>query len=88
MSESGVIPSGKHYILNEIETNRAGGFGGGGPGGPGGGGTGTTTEAYTANSDDKPFHETYLAPFYEAIYNGLGELLSRGHIFRADPCSS
>ncbi|KAK7746558.1 hypothetical protein SLS62_009355 [Diatrype stigma] len=37
MSRSGVIPSGKHFIMNEFETNRQGSTGGGGGMGGGGG---------------------------------------------------
>jgi beta-glucosidase len=67
--------------LNEYETNRAGsqGFGGGfgGGGAPGGVTTGTTTtvssdDSYSVNIGDKALHETYLAPFYETVKNGLG----------------
>ncbi len=45
MSKAGVIPSAKHFILNEFETNRSGSGSGGGMGGGGGappdGGNGT-----------------------------------------------
>ncbi|KAF1922458.1 glycoside hydrolase family 3 protein [Didymella exigua CBS 183.55] len=97
MSASGVIPSAKHYILNEQETNRSGsssgggmGGGAGGPGGPGGNSTsgspssmrrrqnaGNSTSssssgAYSVEIGDKAFHETYLAPFYDAVKAGVG----------------
>lgn len=98
MSASGVIPSAKHYVLNEQETNRqgssmGGGMGtdiGGGAGGPGSNSTGarlpsvcrrqnagnstssSSSEAYSVEIGDKAFHETYLAPFYDAVKAGVG----------------
>ncbi|KAF2709060.1 glycoside hydrolase family 3 protein [Pleomassaria siparia CBS 279.74] len=92
ISDAGVIPSAKHFILNEFETNRQGSGGGGGGGGaPGGappGGaptkrqstndtatsntTSTSTDAYNVLVNDKAFHETYLAPFYDTVKNGIG----------------
>ncbi|KAJ0118882.1 beta-glucosidase d [Diaporthe amygdali] len=96
MSAAGVIPSAKHYILNEQETNRmgsgssmGGGGGGGSPpdGAPGGNATLTTRQtadnttsssssddsgSYSVQIGDKAFHETYLAPFYDTVKNGMG----------------
>ncbi|KAA8571271.1 hypothetical protein EYC84_000598 [Monilinia fructicola] len=60
-SETGIIPGGKHFLLNEQETNRQS-FGSGiGP--------------YTSNVDDKTLHETYLAPFYDGVKNGMGAVM-------------
>lgn len=96
MSAAGVVPSAKHYILNEQETNRMGSgssMGGGGGGGtppdgaPGGNTTLTTRQtadnststssddesgSYSVQIGDKAFHETYLAPFYDTVKNGMG----------------
>ncbi|KAI1337486.1 glycoside hydrolase superfamily [Xylariaceae sp. FL0016] len=85
ISSAGVISSAKHYIMNEYETNR---MGGGTAGSPGGGGapTGSNTttqkrqsssssEAYTVDIGDKSFHETYLAPFYDAVKEGIGGVM-------------
>ncbi|KAF3011014.1 hypothetical protein E8E13_010853 [Curvularia kusanoi] len=88
MAASGVTPSAKHYVLNEQETNRQGSNVGGGMGGGAGehaGGppgmqrrnAGNSTspssgEAYSVEVGDKAFHETYLAPFYDAVKAGVG----------------
>jgi beta-glucosidase len=98
MSASGVVPSAKHYVLNEQETNRQGSSSGGGMGGGMGGGAGgagsnsteggppsmrrrqdagnstssSSSEAYSVEIGDKAFHETYLAPFYDAVKAGVG----------------
>ncbi|RDW58789.1 hypothetical protein BP6252_13265 [Coleophoma cylindrospora] len=79
MADAGVIPSAKHFILNEQETNRQGSTsGGGGMGGPPGSSNSSTTTAttstlpYNSVADDKTFHETYLAPFYDAVKSGIG----------------
>lgn len=97
MSHAGVVPSAKHYILNEQETNRMGSGsnsmrGGGGGDTPPDGAPGanmtlrarqTAENSTTASSPDdsgsysvqigdKAFHETYLAPFYDTVKNGMG----------------
>ncbi|KII94877.1 glycoside hydrolase family 3 protein [Plicaturopsis crispa FD-325 SS-3] len=61
----GIIPGGKHFLLNEQETNRttiaiAGS---------------TTSESYSSNADDKTIHETYLWPFYDGVKSGLGAVM-------------
>lgn len=95
MASAGVIPSSKHFILNEQETNRdgssSGGMGGGG-GSPPTGATNSSTiaarqssnsttsnsttssssESYSVTIGDKAFHETYLAPFYDASKSKFG----------------
>ncbi|CAJ2499888.1 Uu.00g027410.m01.CDS01 [Anthostomella pinea] len=90
ISDAGVIPSTKHFIMNEYETNREGTTSmGGGGGGPGGAppnkrrrqatngtvldnSTSSSSDAYTVHIDDKAYHETYLAPFYDTVKNGMG----------------
>ena len=59
LSDVGVISCGKHFLLNEQETNRQA--------------SGSSTVApYTSNVDDKALHETYMFPFYDAVKNGMG----------------
>ncbi|ESZ91513.1 hypothetical protein SBOR_8084 [Sclerotinia borealis F-4128] len=60
-SETGVIPTGKHFVLNEQETNRQA--------------SGSDVGPYTSNADDKTLHETYLAPFYDGVKNGMGAVM-------------
>lgn len=66
MLDAGVVPGGKHFLLNEQETNRSVQYS------PTAGGT---TKAYSSNADDKTTHETYLFPFYEAVKNGMGGVM-------------
>ncbi|KAH9898820.1 glycoside hydrolase superfamily [Xylariomycetidae sp. FL2044] len=54
--DAGVIPGGKHFLLYEQETNR--GI--------------DTDDAYDVHIDDKALHETYLAPWYDAVKGGIG----------------
>ncbi|KAK6600301.1 hypothetical protein H4I96_07627 [Botrytis cinerea] len=61
-SETGIIPGGKHFLLNEQETNRQA-FGH------------SDIAPYTSNTDDKTLHETYLAPFYDGVKNGMGAVM-------------
>ncbi|RAL61123.1 hypothetical protein DID88_010462 [Monilinia fructigena] len=60
-SQTGIISGGKHFLLNEQETNRQSSGSGIGP--------------YTSNVDDKTLHETYLAPFYDGVKNGMGAVM-------------
>lgn len=65
MGAAGIVPGGKHFLLNEQETNRSVGYS------P----DGTTSIAYSAVADDKTLHETYLFPFYEAVKNGMAGVM-------------
>lgn len=65
MGAGGVVPGGKHFLLNEQETNRSVGYS------P----DGSTSVAYSSNADDKTIHETYLYPFYEAVKNGMAGVM-------------
>ena len=58
--ETGVIAGGKHFLLNEQETNRK---------------TQGSTLAYSAVADDKTLHETYLFPFYDAVKAGMSAVM-------------
>lgn len=57
-AETGIIANGKHFILNEQETNRQSSSGGVGP--------------YSSVVDDKALHETYLWSFYDGVKGGMG----------------
>ncbi|KAF2087992.1 glycoside hydrolase family 3 protein [Saccharata proteae CBS 121410] len=63
INAAGVISSGKHYLLNEQETNRSGSI------------SSSTSSVYSSNADDKTLHETYLWPFYDAVKAGLGSVM-------------
>lgn len=64
MSDVGVISCGKHFLLNEQETNRQAS------------GSGTSDVApYSSNVDDKTLHETYMFPFYDGVKNGMGAVM-------------
>ncbi|KAL4802186.1 glycoside hydrolase superfamily [Aspergillus unguis] len=58
---AGVIATGRHFILNEQETNRSDM-------------TGVST-AHSANADDKTMHELYLWPFANAVKSGMGAVM-------------
>jgi beta-glucosidase len=73
MNSAGVICGAKHFILNEQETNRLGPFPGGNP--PGVGSTLPGGDAYNVLIDDKSYHETYLAPFYDTVKHGIGGVM-------------
>ncbi|PBP21107.1 beta-glucosidase D [Diplocarpon rosae] len=62
-SDAGVVAGGKHFLLNEQETNRQMGMG-------------TSSVApYSSVADDKTLHETYLWSFYDGVKNGLGAVM-------------
>lgn len=71
ISDGGIVPGGKHFLLNEQETNREAS---GSVAGSSSSNT-STSEAYSAVADDKTLHETYLWPFYDSIKNGLGGVM-------------
>ncbi|KAI9644916.1 hypothetical protein NHQ30_006950 [Ciborinia camelliae] len=60
-ADTGIISGGKHFLLNEQETNRQS--------------SGSDIGPYTSNADDKTLHETYLAPFYDGVKNGMGAVM-------------
>ncbi|KAK0647571.1 putative beta-glucosidase D [Lasiodiplodia hormozganensis] len=68
ISDAGVIPAGKHMLLNEQETNREGA-------GSINAAAGAAENAYSAVVDNKALHETYLWGFMDAIKNGLGGVM-------------
>ncbi|KAL4922019.1 glycoside hydrolase superfamily [Aspergillus aurantiobrunneus] len=59
-NDAGVISAGRHFILNEQETNRMG-MGSSG--------------AYSANAGDKATHELYLWPFADGVQAGMGAIM-------------
>ncbi|ROV87592.1 hypothetical protein VSDG_09627 [Cytospora chrysosperma] len=68
MFDTGVIPSGKHFLLNEQENNRNGGASQKVS-------KGSLSNPYSSNADDKTIHETYLFPFYDAVKNGMAGVM-------------
>ncbi|OJD29404.1 beta-glucosidase d [Diplodia corticola] len=68
ISDAGVIPAGKHVLLNEQETNREGA-------GSLNAAAGAAENAYSAVVDNKALHETYLWGFMDAVKNGLGGVM-------------
>ncbi|PYH73536.1 beta-glucosidase [Aspergillus vadensis CBS 113365] len=68
--EAGIIPCGKHFLLNEQETNRSEVYWSN---------NGVTVPlnntAYSSNADDKTLHEAYLWPFYDGVKAGLGAVM-------------
>ncbi|GME38108.1 beta-glucosidase d protein [Neofusicoccum parvum] len=63
MNSAGVIAGGRHFLLNEQETNRSSGI------------SATTTEVYTSNADDKTIHELYLWPFQDGVKAGMAAVM-------------
>lgn len=68
--DQGVMSGGKHFLLNEQETNRKGASSVGGRTS-----SGNLTEAYSSNADDKTIHETYAWSFYDAIKNNMAGVM-------------
>lgn len=66
MNEAGVITVGRHFLLNEQETNRAS---------TGQSSTDESVAPYSSNVDDKTIHELYLWPFADGIRAGLGAVM-------------
>ncbi|PYI24416.1 beta-d-glucoside glucohydrolase D [Aspergillus violaceofuscus CBS 115571] len=68
--EAGIIPCGKHFLLNEQETNRSEVYWIDNavtvP---------RNNTAYSSNADDKTLHEAYLWPFYDGVKAGLGAIM-------------
>ncbi|TVY82596.1 putative beta-glucosidase D [Lachnellula suecica] len=69
-TDAGIVASGKHFLLNEQETNRqsAGGVGGSSN-------SSSSIAPYSSNVDDKALHETYLWPFYDGVKGGMGGVM-------------
>ncbi|WYZ33836.1 hypothetical protein EsH8_I_000112 [Colletotrichum jinshuiense] len=59
MNSAGVIAGGRHFLLNEQETNRSSGI------------SATTTQVYSSNADDKTIHELYSWPFADGVQAGM-----------------
>lgn len=55
MQSAGVIAAGRHFIMNEQETNRSA----------------DVTTRYSSNADDKTLHEVYGWPFYDGAKAGM-----------------
>ncbi|PMD41999.1 glycoside hydrolase family 3 protein [Hyaloscypha variabilis F] len=61
-ADTGIVAGGKHFLLNEQETNRQG--------------TGDSSVApYSSVVDDKALHETYLWSFYDGVKGGMGAVM-------------
>lgn len=56
MQAAGVIAAGRHFLLNEQETNRS---------------TADDATRYSSNVDDKTLHEVYAWPFYDGVRAGM-----------------
>lgn len=63
MNSAGVIGGGRHFLLNEQETNRTSSLGG------------STSMPYSSNVDDKTIHELYLWPFADAVRSGMAAVM-------------
>ncbi|GKT56101.1 beta-glucosidase D protein [Colletotrichum tofieldiae] len=59
MNYAGVIAGGRHFLLNEQETNRSSGT------------SSTTSNVYSSNADDKTIHELYSWPFADGVQAGM-----------------
>lgn len=63
MNSAGVVTAGRHFILNEQETNRSAGL------------SSDTTSVYSSNANDKTMHELYLWPFADGVHAGMGAVM-------------
>ncbi|KAF2771370.1 glycoside hydrolase [Teratosphaeria nubilosa] len=63
MNAAGVVTGGRHYLLNEQETNRSSALGA------------STSSVYSSNADDKTIHELYLWPFADGTRAGMGAVM-------------
>lgn len=64
-SDAGVVSGGKHFLLNEQETNRQAQRGS----------SADSVAPYSSVADDKTLHETYLWSFYDGVKNGMGAVM-------------
>ncbi|KAH8898062.1 glycoside hydrolase [Thozetella sp. PMI_491] len=62
-NSAGVIAAGRHFLLNEQETNRSAGL------------SASTTTVYSSSTDDKTTHELYLWPFADGVNAGMGAVM-------------
>jgi beta-glucosidase len=65
-SEAGVLPGGKHFLLNEQETNR---------GNLKVGNSNSSIAPYSSATDYKTLQEVYLWPFYDGVTNGMSAVM-------------
>lgn len=63
-SETGIVPGGKHFLLNEQETNRQSGMS-----------SNSSIAPYSSVADDKTLHETYLWSWYDGAKEGMGAVM-------------
>ncbi|KAF7547531.1 hypothetical protein G7Z17_g7682 [Cylindrodendrum hubeiense] len=59
MNSAGVIAGGRHFLLNEQETNRSSGT------------SDTTSAVYSSNAGDKTIQELYAWPFADGVKAGM-----------------
>ncbi|GKT50491.1 putative beta-glucosidase D [Colletotrichum spaethianum] len=59
MNSAGVIAGGRHFLLNEQETNRSSSL------------SSSSTSVYSSNADDKTIHELYGWPFADGVQAGM-----------------
>ncbi|KAK7544833.1 putative beta-glucosidase D [Phyllosticta citribraziliensis] len=63
MNSAGVVAGGRHFLLNEQETNRSTGT------------SDSTSSVYSSNADDKTIHELYLWPFQDGVKAGMAAVM-------------
>ncbi|KAL1387078.1 glycoside hydrolase superfamily [Phyllosticta capitalensis] len=77
MNRAGVIAGGRHYLLNEQETNRTTGT------------SDTTSAVYSSNADEKTIHELYLWPFQDAVQAGMAAVMcAMSHVNNTGSCEN